>query len=54
MIEQNWNNASWLGSRRAMIRRSLKLTIRQRLQALEDLYITSQKLASIKTKKQQR
>jgi hypothetical protein len=46
--EQNWNNATWLGSRRAMIRQSLKLSVRQRLQALEDLCATSQALANLK------
>ena len=46
--EQNWDNASWLGSRRIMIRQSLKLSVRQRLQALEDLCTTSEALANIK------
>ena len=49
-IEQDWGNASWEGSRRAMIRKSLKLTVRERLQALEDMVETSQKLAKLKTK----
>ena len=48
-IEQNWDNASWEGSRKAMIRKSLKLTVRERLQALEDLAKTSHKLANLKT-----
>jgi len=48
-IEQNWDHASWEGSRRAMIRKSLKLTVRERLQALEDLAETSQKLTNLKT-----
>jgi len=52
-IEQNWENATWAGSRRAMIRQSLKLTVRERLQALEELNRTSQKLASIKTRTNQ-
>ncbi|MCW9047314.1 MAG: hypothetical protein OQK46_04485 [Gammaproteobacteria bacterium] len=47
---QSWENASWEGSRRAMIRQSLKLTVRERLQALENLIETSQKLAKIKKK----
>jgi len=46
---QDWSNATWEGSRRAMIKRSLTLTVRERLQALEDLCKTSQKLASLKT-----
>ena len=49
-IEQDWGNASWEGSRRAMIRKSPKLTVRERLQALEDMVETSQKLAKLKTK----
>ena len=49
-IEQEWGNANWEGSRRAMIRKSLKLTVRERLQALEDMVETSQKLAMLKTK----
>jgi len=49
-IEQDWGNASWEGSRRAMIKKSLKLTVRERLQALEDMVETSQKLAELKTK----
>ncbi|VAW69421.1 hypothetical protein MNBD_GAMMA09-2102 [hydrothermal vent metagenome] len=48
-IKQNWDNASWTGSRRAMLRQALKLTVRERLQALEGLCETAQKLASIKT-----
>lgn len=46
--EQNWDNTTWLGSRRVMIRQSLKLSVRQRLQALEDLCATSQALANLK------
>ncbi len=49
--KQSWENASWLGSRRAMIRQSLKLTVRERIQALEELCKTSQKLSTIKTSK---
>jgi len=47
--EKTWDNATWEGSRRAMIRQSLKLTVRERLQALEELAETSRKLASLKT-----
>lgn len=47
--EQNWLNATWSGSRRALIRQSLKLTVRERMQILESLCETSQKLASLKT-----
>lgn len=47
-IEQRWENATWEGSRRAMIKQSLKLTVRERLMALEELNRLSQKLLSIK------
>jgi len=50
-IKQRWDNATWAGSRREMIRQSLKLTVRERLQVLEELCKTSQKLAQIKTRK---
>jgi hypothetical protein len=50
-IQRNWENATWDGSRRAMIRKSLKLSARERLQALEDLHDTSQRLASLNLKK---
>ncbi len=50
-IQCDWENSTWEGSRRAMIRKSLKLTARQRLQALENMNQTSQTLASLKLKK---
>jgi len=48
--EQSWDNATWAGRRRTMIKQTLKLTVRERLQVLEELYKTSQKLAHIKTR----
>jgi hypothetical protein len=50
-IQRNWENATWEGSRRAMIRTSLRLSARERLQALENLHDTSQRLASLNLKK---
>jgi hypothetical protein len=50
-IQPDWDNATWEGSRRAMIRKSLRLSARERLQALEDMYQTSQRLASLKLRK---
>lgn len=41
----DWNNATWEGSRRAQIRRNLRLTVRERLEALEALTETSNRLA---------
>jgi len=46
--EPDWTYATWEGSRRAMIRQALKLTVRQRLQALEEMSLTSQTLARSK------
>ena len=36
-IKQNWENATWEGSRKAQLENSLKLTPKQRFEALEDL-----------------
>ena len=47
-IKQDWENATWTGIRRAMIRQSLKLTVRERLLFLEEMSKTSKKLVSIK------
>lgn len=41
----DWSAATWEGSRRAQIRRNLQLTVRERLEALEDLTETSDRLA---------
>lgn len=43
----DWTNATWVGSRRALILKSLKLTPRERLEALEDLCNTSNHLAKL-------
>ena len=40
----DWAAATWDGARRARIRRALRLTVRERLQALEDLGETSDAL----------
>ena len=36
-IDIRWEDTTWEGSRRVMLRRSLKLTVRERLEALEDM-----------------
>lgn len=46
--EQDWENATWEGSRRAQLRASLKLTHKERFEAMQDLQDTSQWLASAK------
>lgn len=45
--EGDWNAATWEGSRRAQIRRSLRLTVRERLEALEALAETSERLSQV-------
>ena len=49
--EQDWKNATWEGSRIALIKQHLRLSVRQRLLALEELCITSNKLSSLKLNK---
>lgn len=43
--DADWSAATWEGARRAQIRRALRLTVRERLEALEDLSETSARLA---------
>lgn len=42
-----WEAATWEGARRAQIRRSLELTVRERLEVLEALAETSARLIEI-------
>jgi len=44
----DWSAGSWEGSRLEQLRRSLSLTVRERLQALEALAETSERLAKLK------
>jgi hypothetical protein len=46
-IEKNWSNATWKGSRSVQLRATLAMTIRQRFQALEELSVLAQRLASM-------
>lgn len=43
--ETGWEAATWEGSRRARIRRALRLTVRERLEGLEALAEVSARLA---------
>lgn len=42
-----WEAATWEGARRARIRRALELTVRERLEVLESLAETSERLMEI-------
>ena len=48
--EQNWDNTTWAERGRTMIKQTLKITVRERLRVLEELYKTSKKLAYVKTR----
>jgi hypothetical protein len=43
--DEDWENATWVGSRRAQLRAALALSVRERLQALEALAELAQRLA---------
>ena len=45
--EAGWETATREGSRRAQLRAALALTVRERLQALEDLAELAQRLATM-------
>jgi hypothetical protein len=42
--DQSWSNATWQGSRGVQLRAALKMSVRQRLQALEELCELAQRL----------
>ncbi len=46
-MKRHWSAATWEGSRRAQIRRALRLTVRERLENLEALTETSEALAQV-------
>jgi len=45
--DASWETATWEGSRRAQLRAALALTVRERLEALEDLAELAQRLAAM-------
>ena len=45
--DQSWSKATWQGSRSVQLRAALKMTIRQRLQALEELCELAQRLKNM-------
>ena len=47
--EELWALATWEGSRREQMRRALRLTIRERLQAAEELNDVSRVLQQMRT-----
>jgi hypothetical protein len=45
--DSNWETATWEGARRVQLRAALKMTIRERLEALEQLCELAQRLKSM-------
>lgn len=45
--DTTWETATWEGSRRAQLRAALALTVRERLEALEELAELSRRLAEM-------
>ncbi len=46
--QRSWESGTWEGARRAGIREALRLSVRERLQALDSLAETSERLAQIR------
>lgn len=46
-VDADWETATWEGSRRAQLRAALTLTVRERLQALDELAELAQRLATM-------
>jgi hypothetical protein len=44
----DWSVATWEGSRRALLRQSLKLTVRQRLEALDEFAETNDRMQALR------
>ncbi len=48
--QRSWESGTWEGARRAGIREALRLSVRERLQALDSLAETSERLAQIRVR----
>ena len=48
--QRSWESGTWEGARRAGIRAALRLSVRERLQALDSLAETSERLAQIRVR----
>ena len=46
--DEVWAQATWEGNRRAQLRRALTLTLRERLQAVEDMAEVTQRLREMR------
>jgi hypothetical protein len=50
--DAGWETATWEGSRRAQLRAALALTVRERLQALEELAELARRLEAMRRTEQ--
>lgn len=46
--DETWEQATWEGNRRAQLRHALTLTLRERLQAVEDMAEVAQRLREMR------
>ncbi len=46
--EDTWSQTTWEGNRRAQLRHALSLTLRERLQAVEDMAEVSERLREMR------
>jgi hypothetical protein len=49
--EVDWSLTTWEGSRRAQLRHALELTLRERMEALEDLADVARRLAQMRERR---
>lgn len=47
--ENVWEETTWEGNRRAQLRRALQLTLRERLQAVEDMAQVAQRFQEMRS-----
>lgn len=48
--EELWRETTWEGNRRAQLRRALSLTLRERLQAVEDMAAVAERLGELRSR----
>lgn len=49
--EEGWESVTWEGNRRAQLRQALRLTLRERLQAVEDMCELSERFAEMRRRR---
>jgi len=49
--DELWAETTWEGNRRAQLRRALELTLRERLQAVEDMMEVAQRFQEMRSRR---